>query len=227
MSQVKEVQIELIEAREFHSERGSPPIIKVLELDLEVVSTDDAKKSLATTTSITTITTTTEDPVEVQNESAAEEKPGQEEEQEPRGVLEELSPTTDEYQEGLQFGSDPKDVVDDYESIDTDLQLGYIPPAPTPAPSLAPLAELDVDTVDDELCEPYPDPEPVPLVTAAATPTSSNEETRKRRKKRNSEGKKLSSQDDKDKEKAGGSSMEAADHNAVCPWEDELVIMMV
>ncbi|KPU74736.1 uncharacterized protein Dana_GF19134, isoform C [Drosophila ananassae] len=225
MSLVKEVQIELIEARGFHSERGSPPIIKVLELDLEVLSTDDAKKTLATTTSSTTITTTTEDPVEVQDEPAAEEKLGQEEESEPRGVLEELSPTTDEYQEGLQFGSDPKDVVDDYESIDTDLQLGYIPPAPTPAPSLAPLAELDVDTVDDELCEPYPDPEPVTLVTAAATPTSSNEEARKRRKKRNSEGKKLSSQDDKDKdkEKAGGSSMEAADHNAVCPWEDENV----
>ncbi|KAH8272731.1 hypothetical protein KR026_006960 [Drosophila bipectinata] len=225
---VKEVQIELIEAREFHSERGSPPIIKVLELDLEVVSTDDTKRTFATTTSTTTITTTTEDPDEVQHEPEAEQKSsGQEEEQEPRGVLEELSPTTDEYQEGLQFGSDPKDVVDDYESIDTDLQLGYIPPAPTPAPSLAPLAELDVDTVDDELCEPYPDPEPVALVPAAATPTSSNEEARKRRKKRNSEGKKVSSQDDKDKEKAGGSSMEAADHNAVCPWEDELVMKLV
>ncbi|XP_017068372.1 uncharacterized protein LOC108106035 isoform X2 [Drosophila eugracilis] len=235
---VKEVQIELIEEGSVvHTEPGSPPTIKVLELEVITPVTSEPAPAAAATAEpgedqaqigTTTATTTTEDePVlaDEQEEAVVDNEPP---------VLDELSPTTDEYQEGLQFGSDAKDAVDDFDSID----VGYIPPAPTPAPSMAPLAELDVDTVDDEPCEPPPLPAAQPTssssrelvmasasVSATATPTSSNEEARKRRKKRNSESKKLSSQDEKDKEsrdKAGGSSIDA-DHNAVCPWEDENV----
>ncbi|XP_037727790.1 uncharacterized protein LOC119558357 isoform X2 [Drosophila subpulchrella] len=223
---VKEVQIELIEeGSSVHTEPGSPPTIKVLELEATTsVSSEPAAADTGGCTAQINTTTTEEHPeLEDETEKAAEiEAP----------VLDELSPTTDEYQEGLQFGSDAKDAVDDFDSID----VGYIPPAPTPAPSMAPLAELDVDTVDDEPFEPPPLPpssrdavlasaSASASVSATATPTSSNEEARKRRKKRNSEGKKLSSQDEKDKEsrdRAGGSSIDA-DHNAVCPWEDENV----
>ncbi|XP_039496991.1 uncharacterized protein LOC120455151 isoform X1 [Drosophila santomea] len=233
---VKEVQIELIEQSSgVQTEPGSPPTIKVLVLEaITPVSAEtaaaepgeDLKQMATTATAATAATITTEDQAVRADdlEKAADMEPT---------VLDELSPTTDEYQEGLQFG-DAKDAVDDFDSID----VGYIPPAPTPAPSMAPLAVLDVDTVDDEPCEPAA-PTPAPpssssremvlasgSASASATPTSSNEEARKRRKKRNSEGKKLSSQDEKDREareKAGGSSMDAADHNAVCPWEDENV----
>nr|XP_036676013.1 uncharacterized protein LOC108004844 isoform X1 [Drosophila suzukii]XP_036676014.1 uncharacterized protein LOC108004844 isoform X1 [Drosophila suzukii] len=221
---VKEVQIELIEeGSSVHTEPGSPPTIKVLELEATTPLSSEPGAADPGGCPAQINTTTTEEHPEFadETEKAAEiEGP----------VLDELSPTTDEYQEGLQFGSDAKDAVDDFDSID----VGYIPPAPTPAPSMAPLAELDVDTVDDEPFEPPPPPpssrdtvlaSASASVSATATPTSSNEEARKRRKKRNSEGKKLSSQDEKDKEsreRAGGSSIDA-DHNAVCPWEDENV----
>lgn len=211
-TQVKEVQIELIESQAYEpaEEAASPPAIKVLELEaITPVSCEPADPGQEPKTDNQT---TTEDPV-----LTDETEKDRERRVEIETVLEELSPTTDEYQEGLQFGSDAKDVVDDYDNIDADLQLGYIPPAPTPAPSLAPLAELDVDTVDDEPCDSGREP----VGSAMATLTSSNEEARKRRKKRNSEGKRHGgSQDDKDK--AGGSNI-GADHNAVCPWEDELV----
>ncbi|XP_017852361.1 uncharacterized protein LOC108606606 isoform X2 [Drosophila busckii] len=132
----------------------------------------------------------------------------------------ELSPTTDEYQEGMHFGDD--------DLADTDSQLGYIPPAPTPAPSMAPLAVLDMDTVDDELYEEGAAAASEAAATAALrTPTASagSEETRRRRKKRNSDVKKHSSLDEKDKEKASGSAgaAGAAGGDAVCPWEDDNV----
>nr|NP_573328.2 uncharacterized protein Dmel_CG42450, isoform A [Drosophila melanogaster]AAF48890.2 uncharacterized protein Dmel_CG42450, isoform A [Drosophila melanogaster] len=229
---VKEVQIELIEqVSGVQTEPDSPPTIKVLVLEATTpvsaeTATADPGENLAKMATASNTTTITTDDQAMRADDDAERAAEIE-----QTVLDELSPTTDEYQE---FG-DAKDAVDDFDSID----IGYIPPAPTPAPSMAPLAELDVDTVDDEPCEPAAPPpsHSAPassssreLVMASgsvtATPTSSNEEARKRRKKRNSEGKKLSSQDDKDKdahERAGGSSMDAADHNAVCPWEDENV----
>ncbi|XP_043659403.1 uncharacterized protein LOC122624040 isoform X1 [Drosophila teissieri] len=236
---VKEVQIELIEQSSgVQTEPGSPPTIKVLVLEAitpvsaEIAAAEPGEdlKQMATTATMAAATTT----ITTEDQAMRVDDTEMATDMEPT-VLDELSPTTDEYQEGLQFG-DAKDAVDDFDSID----VGYIPPAPTPAPSMAPLAVLDVDTVDDEPCEPAPSaPPPAPpssssrelvmasgSASASATPTSSNEEARKRRKKRNSEGKKLSSQDEKDREareKAGGSSMDAADHNAVCPWEDENV----
>ncbi|KRG07377.1 uncharacterized protein LOC6585851 isoform X3 [Drosophila mojavensis] len=131
----------------------------------------------------------------------------------------ELSPTTDEYQEGMHFSN--KDVVFDYDIIETERYLGCTAPAPTPAPSLAPLAVLEVDIVDDE---------PLDESAAAKTPTPvlNNDEVCRRRKKRNSATKKLSSFDERDKitEKPDIPALtytDEAEHNAVCPWEDENV----
>ncbi|XP_046801736.1 uncharacterized protein LOC111676001 isoform X2 [Lucilia cuprina] len=114
---------------------------------------------------------------------------------------EELSPTTDEYQEGLQFGDDGKD---DYDIADSDSNVGYIPPAPTPAPSMAPLAEMDTDTVDDECSEEFKPKESPQTEKSAKLPVSSipkctTEEVKKKRKKRHLESKKSASAEEKDK----------------------------
>ncbi|XP_034135580.1 uncharacterized protein LOC117588418 isoform X2 [Drosophila guanche] len=250
---VKEVQIELIESRA----ANTTPTIKVLELELqlelelELASTPGADP-LPTGQSQEPLTTTTEEAALADDETMEAAARAQVPDAEASEALQdELSPTTDEYQEGLQFGNDSKDVVDDYDSIDSDIQLGYIPPAPTPAPSMAPLAELDVDTmVDDEpmdeqeleleleQAQEQQELEPMAVVAPVA-PTSSNDETRKRRKKRNSDGKKhSSSQDEKDAKDAkdagkadvsgsgsgsGAGIVVDTEHNAVCPWEDENV----
>lgn len=158
---------------------------------------------------------------------------------------EELSPTTDEYQEGLQFDTDGKEDYE-YDIIDTDTQAGYIPPAPTPAPSMAPLAEMDIDTVDDEPCEEMCSMQELAEIPTTPTPIVNmyevsptiienvipvvTEEVKKRRKKRSAEGKKILSLDEKE-QKASTSTGGAAeivsgtksetDRNAVCPWEDE------
>uniref|UniRef100_A0A0A1WP13 Regulator of G-protein signaling 7 n=1 Tax=Zeugodacus cucurbitae TaxID=28588 RepID=A0A0A1WP13_ZEUCU len=163
---------------------------------------------------------------------------------------EELSPTTDEYQEGLQFDTDGKEDYE-YDIVDTDTQAGYIPPAPTPAPSMAPLAEMDIDTVDDEPCEepcsmqefhelPEIPTTPTPAVNMYEVPPTIiesvipvvTEEVKKRRKKRSAEGKKILSVDEKEQKastSAGGAgevvsgAKSETDRNTVCPWEDENV----
>ncbi|XP_017869062.1 PREDICTED: uncharacterized protein LOC108617794 [Drosophila arizonae] len=131
----------------------------------------------------------------------------------------ELSPTTDEYQEGMHFSN--KDVVFDYDIIETERYLGCTAPAPTPAPSLAPLAVLEVDIADDE-------PLDESAAAKALTPVLNNDEVCRRRKKRNSATKTLSSFDERDKltEKPdfpAPTYTDEAEHNAVCPWEDENV----
>ncbi|XP_039961051.1 uncharacterized protein LOC120775105 isoform X1 [Bactrocera tryoni] len=159
----------------------------------------------------------------------------------------ELSPTTDEYQEGLQFDTDGKEDYE-YDIIDTDSQAGYIPPASTPAPSMAPLAEMDIDTVDDEPCEEMCSLQELAEIPTTPTPTvnmyevsptiiesvipMATEEVKKRRKKRSAEGKKILSVDEKEQKastSAGGATevvsgaKSETDRNAVCPWEDENV----
>ncbi|XP_061386204.1 uncharacterized protein LOC133321125, partial [Musca vetustissima] len=116
----------------------------------------------------------------------------------PTSPTEELSPTTDEYQEGLEFGDDGKN---DFDIADSESTVGYIPPAPTPAPSMAPLAEMDTDTVDEEFSEEL---KPKETATATTTPVAEKppklphtnvvkttaEEARKKRKKRHLDAKK-------------------------------------
>lgn len=162
---------------------------------------------------------------------------------------EELSPTTDEYQEGLQFGDDGKD---DYDLADSESNAGYIPPAPTPAPSMAPLAEMDTDTVDDECSEELKPKESSPLPeklsklpVCSSIPKVTTEEVKRKRKKRHLESKKSISGEDKDKATTStavtgvavstattgaaatatgtkdNSAKTEADITTVCPWEDE------
>ncbi|XP_034475001.1 uncharacterized protein LOC117782127 isoform X2 [Drosophila innubila] len=132
----------------------------------------------------------------------------------------ELSPTTDEYQEGINFGDDRTDAVYDYEIGNTAQLRGNIPPISIPAPSMAPLAVLDIDTVDDDHDE--------LTIVKMPMPALSSDDIRRRRKKRNLEARKFTSLEEKDKgnEKASTSVETATDddkHNAVCPWEDENV----
>lgn len=119
---------------------------------------------------------------------------------------EELSPTTDEYQEGLQFEGRTESY--DYD-IDDVITPGCVAPAPTPAPSLAPLAEIDIDPVEDEIDQPVKKPE--------------NEELKKKRKKHSSETRR--SLDKTGPESAAGVQAKPesvdANHKTVCPWEDE------
>ncbi|XP_061391355.1 mucin-2-like, partial [Musca vetustissima] len=165
----------------------------------------------------------------------------------PTSPTEELSPTTDEYQEGLEFGDDGKN---DFDIADSESTVGYIPPAPTPAPSMAPLAEMDTDTVDEEFSEEL---KPKETATATTTPVAEKpsklphtnvvkttaEEARKKRKKRHLDAKKSISGEEKEKEKAStsaagvasattvvketSSAKPEADLTTVCPWEDENV----
>lgn len=155
----------------------------------------------------------------------------------PSSPLEELSPTTDEYQEGLEFGDDGKN---DFDIADSESTVGYIPPAPTPAPSMAPLAEMDTDTVDEEYSEELKPKEIVVSDKTAKLPLSSitkttADEARKKRKKRHLDTKKSVSAEEKEKEKAStsaavttatvvkesSSAKPEADITTVCPWEDE------
>lgn len=173
------------------------------------------------------------------NKSPAEEKDE---------MNDELSPTAEEYEEGLQFGVEEDKEVFSYGLGET--HVGYIAPASTPAPSLAPLAEIETDTVDDDLSEELQSKEPpklvaqsknlkLPLRTTTVPKNSTTEEARKRRRKKHSDSKKSplatgSSVEEKDKDELLTSSAASsakgttatesqaeADINAVCPWEDE------
>lgn len=115
---------------------------------------------------------------------------------------EELSPTTDEYHEGLQFEGRTESY--DYD-IDDVITPGCVAPAPTPAPSLAPLAEIDIDPVDDEIEQPPKKPEP--------------EELKKKRKKHSSETRKSLDKTNTNPS-ASGAAKKDGDRKTVCPWED-------
>lgn len=82
----------------------------------------------------------------------------------------------------MHFGDASKDAVYEYDIVDSKRNKCYVPPAPTPAPSMAPLAVLDVYTVEDNLFDEN---------VQSVTPPLGKEEERRRRKKRNLEGKKI------------------------------------
>uniref|UniRef100_A0A1I8MRN3 Regulator of G protein signaling n=1 Tax=Musca domestica TaxID=7370 RepID=A0A1I8MRN3_MUSDO len=191
----------------------------------------------------------TSSPMQQEQPEQPQPQPPTQEELPPTSPTEELSPTTDEYQEGLEFGDDGKN---DFDIADTESTVGYIPPAPTPAPSMAPLAEMDTDTVDEEFSEELK-PKETATTTTTTTPVAEKtsklphsnvvkttaEEARKKRKKRHLDAKKSISGEEKEKEKATTSSAVAtatvvketssakpeADLTTVCPWEDDMVYL--
>ncbi|XP_037025638.1 regulator of G-protein signaling 9 isoform X2 [Bradysia coprophila] len=119
---------------------------------------------------------------------------------------EELSPTTDEYQECCIPVHYQYDISTDGEM----LARGCVAPAPTPAPSIAPLAEVEVDPPEDEL-----DTEEMESVHVSESAGESKTEIKKT-----------------DKQEGDGAAVVEKDvvetqceetqcRNAVCPWEDE------
>jgi hypothetical protein len=86
-------------------------------------------------------------------------------------------------------------------------------PAPTPAPSIAPLAEIDVDPPEDDtetLSE-----------NVEMDQRCDIERKKKRREKKEKEA--GSSQNKQQGEHSTSSDPEKAKRNAICPWEDEYV----
>lgn len=123
--------------------------------------------------------------------------------EEDAGINDDLSPTTDEYQECVPFQEDY-----DLASGGANILPGCVAPAPTPAPSIAPLAEVEFDPQDDE-----PDIEPKEVVEMK------EEEHKKRRKRRSHD--KADSQDKSSTPEEGNKANVQKDQYAVCPWEDE------
>lgn len=155
------------------------------------------------------------------------------------GVIpqEELSPTTDEYQECCP----PDDYQYDISTEGEIMAPGCVAPAPTPAPSIAPLAEVEADPVDDDL---EVDCECVVAVVGPTTCTASSasvtveivkqlppfaEPIKRKRKKRSSESRAEADVDVVILESPslapvavpGTDTTETPSRNAVCPWEDE------
>lgn len=141
---------------------------------------------------------------------------------------EELSPTTEEYQECC---APDDDYQYDIATVGEMLAAGCVAPSPTPAPSIAPLAEVEVDPPDDEveMLEQQSGTAMIPTTVAvvAAEKQDSVEHKRKRKKKNSFEMK-----TDKDLETGDAivalatttvvtTSDDPHNRNAVCPWEDE------
>lgn len=153
------------------------------------------------------------------------------------GTMDELSPTTEEYQECC--------APDDFQLEGEIMAPGCVAPAPTPAPSIAPLAEVEGDPADDDDAEPDESAqrfgeapveeligctapssvggaiEPIVVIQTVATvvaPTKRHHH----RKKRNAEGSEGGSPGvGKEASVSRQHSEEVAGHNTVCPWEDE------
>ncbi|KAJ6638161.1 Regulator of G-protein signaling 7 [Pseudolycoriella hygida] len=118
---------------------------------------------------------------------------------------EELSPTTDEYQECCP----PTDYQYDISTEGEILAPGCVAPAPTPAPSIAPLAEVEVDPPEDEL-------ETDEMETPHVSESAQMIDDAKTNVKQEIDGKSVA-----EKDVAETQSEEAQCRNAVCPWEDE------
>ena len=94
---------------------------------------------------------------------------------------------------------------EDYEMVmeGESLAPGCVPPAPTPAPSIAPLAEVEMDPADDDLDVDY------------LPPTSASDELAKKKKKKEKkerEAVRVQKSEEESEKKTG---------NPVCPWDDE------
>lgn len=155
---------------------------------------------------------------------------------------EELSPTTDEYQECCAPDDDYQ--YDITAAVGEMLTVGCVAPAPTPAPSIAPLAEVEIDPDDIDISEATAAAaiaaaamipttiEAVEKNAAAATAANNSSDTIEHKKKR----KKKNSFEKMDKDvvtttdivatttttaSTVTTSDDAQNRNAVCPWEDE------
>lgn len=128
--------------------------------------------------------------------------------------VEDLSPSMDEYQECCPATDYQYDAITGGEV----LVVGCVPPAPTPTPLIAPLAEVEF----------YPADEDAPLAGTdesagehgVAVSSSSGDSTAKqsRAKKKKT---RLETEKGEIKSDATTKSNEEINRNAVCPWEDD------
>lgn len=121
------------------------------------------------------------------------------------------SPSREEQKQSLLAHQQSTSQEEDYEvAMVSGLLPGCVAPAPTPAPSIAPLAETEFDTAEDD-----PD-NPTEFESIEQRPD--NERRKKRKEKREKEGE---SQGQAAAEAESSSNPEKSKRNAVCPWEDE------
>lgn len=118
---------------------------------------------------------------------------------------EELSPTTDEYQECCP----PADYQYDISTEGEIVAPGCIAPAPTPAPSIAPLAEVEVDPPEDEL-------ETEEMESVHVSESAETKSETKKNVKMEADGTNVV-----EKDVVETQCEEPQCRNAVCPWEDE------
>lgn len=118
---------------------------------------------------------------------------------------EELSPTTDEYQECCP----PADYQYDISTEGEIVAPGCIAPAPTPAPSIAPLAEVEVDPPEDEL-------ETEEMESVHVSESAETKSETKKNVKIEADGTNVV-----EKDVVETQCEESQCRNAVCPWEDE------
>lgn len=184
--------------------------VKFTAKDEEIENLEDSEVTLG-------IEETSDDEIKVVVEEEKDSGIAEEQPPLPSQPPEELSPTTEGYQESAQDVYDYEIGMCDVEN--SSISAGCVAPAPTPAPSLAPLATIDTDVVDDELdATSTADPEKAEQASTSGANRSKplNEESKKKKKKRTvSEEKKLDESDN------GPPKSAEADRNTVCPWEDE------
>lgn len=137
-------------------------------------------------------------------------------------TVDDLSPTTDEYQECMNF---QKNVVDDDDDDEYDLVTdgcnlapGCVAPTPTPAPSIAPLAEVEIDPPDDEgdfEIDKIVVDEIIEENDGGECSSFKPDDEKKKRKKRNSDSKKSDGELEQQDASKGNEQF------AVCPWDEE------
>ncbi|XP_052900912.1 uncharacterized protein LOC128307206 [Anopheles moucheti] len=145
-------------------------------------------------------------------------------------VGQDMSPLTEVedgfYVEAMRQQPSEYDIIMD--GADSGLLPGCVAPAPTPAPSIAPLAEVELDPPDDEAeadeleqstdVQPFEPPEPPSSTSGTATVVIVDDLTKRRkRKERKDRG------PDQETIRAQKSEEENSERkgNAVCPWDDE------
>lgn len=126
---------------------------------------------------------------------------------------EDLSPSMDEYQECCPSTDYQYDAITGGE-----VQApGCVPPAPTPAPLIAPLAEVESYPADEDTPAAGTDDsvgEHAVAVSSSSDSTFKQSRTKKKKPR-------LSTEKSENKSDATTKSNEEINRNAVCPWEDD------
>lgn len=126
---------------------------------------------------------------------------------------EDLSPSMDEYQECCPSTDYQYDAITGGE-----VQApGCVPPAPTPAPLIAPLAEVESYPADDDT--PITGTDDSAGEHAIAVSSSSDSTIKQSRTKKKKP--RLTTEKSENKSDATTKSNEEINRNAVCPWEDD------